>query len=425
MSDRASLIRNMGSMIIWQIGNYVIALMTFPYLTRALSVHEFGTLSLSYAVAVYLTLVTDWGFNLSGPREVARLRDDSVAVNHVFWSIIAGKALLCTCALSLLAITAIIVPEVRAISGTLFAASGLAVANVFTVNWCLQGVERLGKFAVAATIGKALTVPATFLMVKHHDQAWLAALIQSAGAVFGGMLSIYFLRQLQIISAPSITISMVKARIKEAYPLFLSSIAINLYTTINTIALGLARSPTEVGFFGAADRIRAAAQGVISPISQAVYPRISRLMHNDREAGMRLAGRMLLIQGAATLCLSIVLFLCAPLIVSLLVGPKYQASVLLLRCISPIPFLAGISNVLGIQLLLPLGMKSSYSRILLGVAGINIFVVVPLSFYFGAIGTAIAAVSAEAVVVAGMTLVLRRAGGLPPLQIRQLFRISY
>lgn len=410
MMKRPSLGGNIASMVLWQMGNYAIPLLTFPYLTRILGVKQFGVYALSFAVAAYFVLLTDWGFGLAAPAQIARAGDDKEEVNRIFWATLTAKLLIGITAFILIGLATLILPGMREISLVLICASGMIVANVITVNWCLQGMERLGKFATAATTGRALTVPATLLLVHTQNDAWIAALIQSCGAMIGGVISIILLRNLRIIGTPVVSRAAVLAQMKEGWPLFLSVLSSTLYTSTNTVVLGSVRGLAEAGLFGGADRLRMAAQYAIMPISQAVYPRSSRLIHENREAGLAFARKLLLYQGIFTLLVSSILFVAAKPIIHILAGPHFDGSVVVLQCLAPIPFLVGLGNVFGIQLLLPLGMKSTFSRISAAAAAFDLIIVIPLSLWLGAKGTAIAALSAETFVVLAMGIALTRAG---------------
>jgi O-antigen/teichoic acid export membrane protein len=406
---RGKLGGNIASMIVWQLCNYVIPLLTFPYLTRVLGVGQFGVYALCFAIASYFVLITDWGFVLAAPGQIARAGDDREEINRVFWATLCAKSVLALGTFALIAVATLMSPAVRTIAPVLFCASGMVLANVLTVNWVLQGMERMGKFAIAATIGRIITVPATFLLVHTSSDAWIAALIQSAGAMTAGAVSIIMVLNLKVVAKPNLTLRATLDQMREGWPLFISALSANLYTSTNTVMLGVLRGPIETGLFGAADRLRMAAQSTITPISQAVYPRASRLMHEDRDRALAFARKLLLFQGMFTFCVTVAIMILAEPIIHILAGPHFLGSVSVLRVLAPIPFLVGMGNVFGVQLLLPLGMKKVFSRILIAAAVLDILIVVPLSWRFGAVGTACAALCAEGFVVAAMAVALMRA----------------
>jgi O-antigen/teichoic acid export membrane protein len=397
-------------MVALQAANYIIPLLTFPYLTRTLGVEQFGAYALALAVASYLALFVDWGFAFTAPSQVARERHLPNRLNEIFWSVLFARVGLGAGVLTILYVVIATVPPLQTLWLPLACASGLVLASMLTVSWCLQGLERMSKFALAAVIGKAMTIPATFFLVQDPEDAWIALLIQSGGSAIGGVLSISFVLRLRIIGVPVIGMRAILDQIRQATPLFLSSVAVNIYTSSNTIVLGLLQGPASVGLYAPADRLRMVAQAIIPPISQAVYPRVSRMFVEDRDKGLELSQHVLLLLGAITLVASAALFLAAEPLVILIAGPMFAGAVPVLRWLAPIPFIVSINTVLGMQMMLPLGLNRPFSRVLIRAAAVDLVLIVPLTWYFGAEGAAMSVLAAELWVVTDMTLQLRRAG---------------
>lgn len=403
---RGRLFSNIAWMLIWQGTNFLVPLLTFPYLTRVLGVRAYGEFGLSFAVATYFVMVTDYGFNLTGPALIALSRDDHEKISRHFWSIMAAKGALFLICMGTLAVAIMASDAVRAMAPVLIASAGLALANVVTVNWCLQGFERMRGSAVGAMVGRLLAVPATFLFVHHPGDAWIAATLQSISAMIGGVVSLVLLLRMGVIRRVRITPANVVGEFRDAWPIFVSTVAINIYNSTNTIILGVFQGPGAVGIYAAADRLRAAAQGIISPISQAVFPYSNRLIDRSPVEGRRFILKLLVIQGSVTAVISLMLFTLAPLIIDVLVGKNFASSIVVLQILSLTPWLVGISNVLGVQLMLSLGLKKTFSKILLCAAGFDLVIAWPLISRFGAIGTALTVVAAEVVVVALQIAVL-------------------
>lgn len=71
--------------------NYILPLITFPYLFKTLGVNNFGLLSFSTAILFYFQIFIDFGFNLSGTRQVAINKEDNLLINNIVSSIIYCK----------------------------------------------------------------------------------------------------------------------------------------------------------------------------------------------------------------------------------------------------------------------------------------------------------------------------------------------
>lgn len=406
--SRSPLFRNIVSMLIWQGGNYLVPLVTLPYLSRVLGVDTFGHVAFAYAVVAYFVMITEWGFSLSSSRLISRNADDRAEVTRIFWNTLNAKLMIGGVSLIVLYSVAALVPDLRAIFPLILAASLAVIANMITVNWCLQGLERLDFFAAGSLIGKVATVPLILLLVKGPEDAWLSITLQTGGLVFSGLLSVILLARMKVIGPWARSFAGAIGQITGGWYVFLSSAAVNLYTTTNLVILGALTTPAGVGQYSGADRLKTAAQGVISPVSNAIYPRVSRLMQNDHRDAYPFLRKLLLIQGCVTFLISLMLFLLAPWLIELILGADFLPATPIMRWLAWLPFLIGLGNVLGLQVLLQTGHQALFSRIIISAVPISLCIIFPAVMAWGPIGAAIASVATETYVTAAMAIAAAR-----------------
>lgn len=404
------LIHNTAALAGVQVANVILPLVTLPYLLRVLGPEQFGVFGFCQAVLVYAVVLTEYGFNLSATQRMACAQGNQPEINRIFWSVQAAKVLLALGALSLLTLTVCIVPQLWTVWPVMLASSPVVLGAVLFPQWLFQGLERMGYVSLCTIAARALSIPLIFWWVKTDQDTWLVALIQSSGTVVAGMLAWTLIWHGKLVAWHRPRFADIRLTLKDGWHIFISTAAISLYTTTNTVVLGFLTSHTAVGFFTAADKIRQASQNLFTPFSNAVYPRVSALMAQDTRSGLALIRKVLLIQGGLTLSISFGLWLLAPFAVHLVMGQQYEGAVSVLRVLAAVPFLIGLSNVFGIQTMLPLGLKRPFSRIVLVSGLINVvllFLLVPL---LQAEGAAAAVLLTEGFVTLAMALVLRKAG---------------
>jgi PST family polysaccharide transporter len=146
----------------------------------------------------------------------------------------------------------------------------------------------------------------------------------------------------------------------------------------------------------------------MSPIVLVFFPRMGALGKSDRTAAEMLAKNLLLIQGGCALALTLGLVVFAPLAVYLLLGAAFIDAVPVLRLQACLIFLVGVSNVLGLMIMLPFGMKKQFMHAIFAGAAVGAVSVVPLCYAFGACGAAASTVLAEAAVTLWMFVHLAR-----------------
>lgn len=80
----SSLLKNSISLLAMQGINYILPLVTLPYLTRILHVYPFGIYSATMSVGAYVILFINFGFDLSATRKIAKSKGDNYAISAIF-----------------------------------------------------------------------------------------------------------------------------------------------------------------------------------------------------------------------------------------------------------------------------------------------------------------------------------------------------
>lgn len=409
IAGRRTIARNTIALVGVQAGNVLIPLLTLPYLLRVLGVEQFGVYAFCQALLAYCVVLVDYGFNLSATRQIAQNQGKPKEINRIFWSVQAVKSLLALTALGLIGVSIWLVPQFRAVSLVLIASLPIVLGSLLFPLWLFQGLERMGFVTVCSLVSKLITIPLIFYFVQTTQDTWIAAMIQSIGTVIAGLLACVLIQQQCLIGWARPRWADVVHAFVDGWHIFISTAAISLYTTINPVLLGMLTNHTVVGLFSATDKIRLGCQSLISPFSTAIYPRVSALMEENPQTGLLLVRKVLLVQGGVTLCLAIGLWLAAPWLVLIVMGGQFEGAVSVLRIMAPLPFLIGLSNVFGIQTMLPLGLKKPFSRIVATSGLVSILLMVTLAPTYGADGAAAAVLVTESLVTLAMALVLRSA----------------
>jgi len=206
------------------------------------------------------------------------------------------------------------------------------------------------------------------------------------------------------------TIEAIKHQLKEGWHVFISTMAISLYTVSNAFILGLFTSNTIVGYYSASERIIKATQGLLTPVSQTVYPYISQLVIESKERALSFIRRLVKVVGIGNFMISLLIFLLAAPIVNIVLGNQYHQSIIVLQILAFLPFIIGLSNIFGIQTMLTFNLKRAFSKILISAGLLNVTLALILAPLYQHIGVSIAVLITEIFVTLSMFLYLAKKG---------------
>ena len=392
------LIQNFTSLSILQIANYLFPLIVLPYVVRILGPAKYGLINFAAAFIAYFSLMCDYGFSLSGTKEISIIRDDKEKLSRTFSTIITIKLLLSVVSSLLFILIVYFIPFFKNNWEVYVLSYGFVIGGVLFPGWFYQGIERMKYITIIQVFVRSIATVLIFMLVNEENDYLLLVLLNSSAQILIGVAGLIVAGIKFKIKFRLPSFEEIKSQLKSGWNIFQSMIAINVYTTSNTFILGLFASETIVGYYAAADKIRMAFQGVQSVLAQTVFPHVNSLVKESYEKFILFIKRLLKLEVIIGFSISLLLFIFSPQLVKLLLGEKFVTSGELLRIISVLPVLISLSNIFGIQIMLPLGYDRAFNRIISSAALLHILLLIVIVPAYFAIGTSIAVVITESVV---------------------------
>lgn len=408
--DKRRLLENFLSLSVLQGANYILPLITLPYLVRVLGPEKFGLIAFAQAFIQYFNILTDYGFNLSATREISIHREDKAKVSEIFSSVMVIKFGLLLVSLIILTIVVFSFKKFRQDWEIYYLTFVMVVGQALFPVWFFQGMERMKYITFLNITAKLIFTVSIFIFVHKVSDYLYVPLLNSLGFLVAGILAVWIVFRNFNIVFDCPTLTQIGHQFKEGWYIFISTVAISLYTISNTFILGLFTNNTIVGYYSAAEKLIKAVQGLLRPVSQAIYPYISKLVSESKKEGVKFIQKITLLIGGVSFVLSLFIFIFANLIVSVILGNQYIESIPVLRILAFLPFIIGLSNIFGIQTMLTFDYKKAFSKILISASILNIALALVLVPFYQHIGISVSVLISEMFVTVSMFLYLQLKG---------------
>lgn len=406
---KKSVVKNYIYNLIYQILVLILPLITTPYLSRVLGAEGIGVYSYTISIVTYFTLFGSLGIAMYAQREIAYVQDDKEKRSRIFWEIFSLRTIT-------LAISMIIFYFVFARTGeysTYYKVLLLEIlAVVFDVSAFFQGMEEFKKIIRRNLIVKCISIACIFLFIKQPSDLYKYMLIYVLSN-FVGNISLWFYLPKYIKQIELKTLNLFQ-HFKPTIILFIPQIATQIYTVLDKTMLGtLIIEKAEVGYYEQSQKIVKMLLTIITSLGTVMLPRIANKFANGKEEEIKKSIRY---------SFNFVYLLSIPMVFGLIavakdlvpwfLGEEFTKAIYIMYVIAPIILWIGLSNVIGMQYLLPTKKQKQYTISVIAGAIVNFilnFILIPK---FMAVGAAIGSVVAELVVTSIQLYCIKKEFGL-------------
>jgi PST family polysaccharide transporter len=396
---KSPVVKNFFSLSLLQLLNYSLPLITLPYVVRTIGLDNYGKLVFASAFIQYLIILTNYGFNLSAPRDVSIHKGDPDKLSRIFTAILIAQVALMLLSLAILCGALMVSARMRASEGILLIYFSLVVSNVLSMTWLFQGIERMHYITYLNLLSKALYALCLFSLVRKPSDYLLIPALSGGTELLSSSIGVLIVIRRFGIRLTAFSWEELVTQCRRGLHIFISTIAINAYTATPTFAIGLFTDARITGLYSVAERLANMVQMFpLSAFLQSFYPRLSAIFAKAPSEAYRLTT---LLQRITTLTYAVAtpcMMLLAPAVIRLVTGHAHHEAVVSFRLLA-VSVLCINSNSFRILFLLVSAQHRLYARIHI-VSGIAGGAVIFLSAYWlRSIGPPLGAILIDLVVL--------------------------
>lgn len=392
--------------ILLTMSSLIFPLITFPYISRILLPSGTGKISFATSLISYFSMFAQLGVPMYGIRACAKVRDDKIELSktvHELFFINLMTSILSYIALIFLLIT---VPKLKEERTLYILVSSSIFLTTIGIEWLYRALEQYTYITIRSLILKIISILAMFMLIhKEGDYilySGISVCASSASNIFN------FINARKYINLKWIGNYNIKKHLKPVLIFFAMACATTIYTNLDTVMLGFATNDIEVGYYNAAIKIKNILKSIVTALGAVLLPRASYYIEN---------GLINEFKQISQKALNFVFLLATPLMIYFIFFAKegiiflssdaYINSIRPMQILMPTLLLIGITNILGTQILVPLGKEKTVLKSVVAGAIIDLLLNAILIPKYASTGAAIGTLVAEIVVLIVQFVALR------------------
>ena len=260
--------------------NTLFPLITFPYISRVLSVENVGKYNFALSVIQYFLLIAALGISTYAVREGTKFRDDkkkfSIFANEIFTINIISTII----AYILLVFTVAAVPKFKDYAVIIAVFSIEILFTTIGTEWIYSIYEEYAYITIRSIIFKVISIILLFLLVKKPDDYIVYAGITVFANAGSNILN--FIHAKKYCSLKFDIGLALKRHLKPIMIIFASTVATTIYINSDTTMLGFMGTDFEVGIYSVSSKIYRIVKQMLAAILIVTIPRLSLLMGQKR-----------------------------------------------------------------------------------------------------------------------------------------------
>ena len=397
---------NMIMNAILSMSSFIFPLITFPYVSRVLLPIGTGKVGFATAVVSYFAMFAQLGIPTYGIKECAKVRDDKEELSRIVHELLMINLLMSAVVYIVFCVALAVVPKFQQERTLLWIISATILLNALSVEWLYKALEQYSYITIRSVVFKLIALVGMFLLVKSREDYVIYGFLTIFATSASSILNFCNLRK--YIYLKPVGNYRLRRHIKMVLLFFSMSVATTIYTNLDKVMLGFMKDDTAVGYYTAAVKIKTILVSIVTSASTVLLPRASYYVDKGMmDEFKRILQKTMHFIFIVSVPCALYFMIYAREGIFFLSGKAYEGAIIPMQIIMPTLVLIGITNVTGIQMMVPIGKEKQvlYSEIVGAVVDLILNVIfIP---QYGAAGAALGTLVAEISVLVWQCVAIR------------------
>ena len=406
MAKEISIKRNFIMNAILNASSFIFPLITFPYVSRVLLPVGTGKVAAATSLITYFAMVAQLGIPTYGIRSCAKVRDDKEKLSRTVQELFLINLIMSVAVYIVFFIMLFNLRQLTEDRVLYIICSTTIIFNLLGMEWLYKALEQYTYITMRSILFKFIALVLVFLLI-HSQEDYLFYGITTIFAAAGSNV-MNFINARKYVFFHKVGAYNLKRHLKPVITFFAMSVATTVYTNLDSVMLKFMRGDEQVGYYNAAVKVKTIVVSLVTSIGTVLLPRVSYYIEQKKNKEFR---------EVTAKAFNLVILMALPLVVYFifyakeaivfLSGPAYMQAIVPMQVIMPTVFLIGVTNIMGIQILVPLGKEKFVLISEIVGAIVDLILNALLIPEYGCTGAALGTLAAEFAVLVVQTIALR------------------
>ena len=336
--------------------SYLLSFIVNPYVSAILEPEGMGKISFVTAIISYFTLLAVLGAPTYGVREVSKTKTDKRQLSRTVYEILYINFVMGAFVYAIYYLYVGLSSQALEYRTLLLVMSPSIVLNVISIDWLYKGLEKFSVIASRNVMIKIAVVFIIFMCIRDEDDIYLYGIL-TVCATYG--VNVWnFLGRKKYIKIEKKEKLDVKRHILPMFIFFSMTVATTIYTNLDMVMLGILKNDYRAGIYDSAVKLKGLMVIAVTSLGAVMLPRVTALVNQGKiNEFKRISERELNLIIIFSAAMFFYVEINANILIELFSGKEFYDAVPVLRVLAPTVILIGLTNIIGIQMLIPLGRE--------------------------------------------------------------------
>ena len=254
----------------------IFPLITFPYISKVLSIDNVGRYNFAYSVITYFQLFAALGINTYAIREGAKLRADYVKISQFASEVFSINVLSTGIAYIALGIAILIVPQFQGYGPLLFILSGVIITTTLGCEWVYSIYEEYLYITIRSILAYIFSLILLFTLVKQPNDILNYAIVTTVATGGANLLYVYSKKKYcNIKFLWNHKDIYIQKHIKSILMIFGNTVTTNIFVNSGVLLLGFLSTEYHVALYSVSSKVYAVVKNLLAAVIIVSVPRLS------------------------------------------------------------------------------------------------------------------------------------------------------